>query len=195
MSETTGPARRARGIVRRTAASARTAGVASAPPQEERAAPTREPVTHDERLERRSRFDTTADRLNVPKRLKKQGWDYQWMVTRVTGQEVDPSEMTAYYDQGWRPAKAKDYPSMCPPGWTKDTVEQHGQMLMVRPMRLTMQARQEDLQAAEQQRRDKLIGAANGRAADGALANVRGVVPHTLSVEIEGETGTYADAR
>lgn len=194
MNETIGPVRRQRGLVRRTAANARAAGVASAPPQEERAAPTREARTPDDQPTRRSRFDTNADRLSVPQRLKKPGWDYQWMVTRVTGQEVDPSEMTSYYEQGWRPAQAKDYPDMCPPNWEKTTIEQHGQMLMVRPMRLTMEARQEDLQAAEAQRRDKLVGAAQGRAADGGLASVRGVVPHTLAIEIEGEVGTYNSA-
>jgi hypothetical protein len=194
MSETvkTPPVRR---LVRRRAVDAKQAGVASAPPQEERAEPAREAQTPPDRLTRRSRFDMSADPLNVPKHLRKPGWDYQWMVTRVVGQPVDPSELLAYHQQGWRPARSVDYPTMLPDGVKSDHIERLGQILMVRPMSLTMQARQEDMQAAEEARRDKLQGAAQGRASDGALNNVRGVVPHTLSVEIEGEAGTYANSR
>lgn len=194
MSETvkTPPVRR---LVRRRAVDAKQAGVASAPPQEERAEASREAHTPPDRLTRRSRFDISADPLNVPKHLRKQGIDYQWMVTRVMGQPVDPSELLAYHEQGWRPARSVDYPAMCPPGVKSDHIERQGQILMVRPMSLTMQARQEDMQAAEDARRDKLQGAAQGRASDGALNNVRGVVAHTLAVDIEGEAGTYANSR
>ena len=113
---------------------------------------------------RRSRDDRSG-MLEIPEHLKKPGWDYQYMTIRVLNEPVDNARLRDFTDNGqWRPAKAKDFPSLVDPGTPPNApIEIEGQRLYERPMSYTLQARQEDYIAAEEQRRDKLAAAAAGR--------------------------------
>jgi hypothetical protein len=94
---------------------------------------------------------------------------------------------------GWRPEKAVDWPDLVEPGTSPDApIERRGQRLYGRPMRLTHEARQEDLAAAYQQQRDKTMAAASGKSAtrgEEGIPNGRGVRSIPISVEIEGLAG------
>lgn len=100
--------------------------------------------------------------FDVPKRLWRAGWDYEYKAIRVLGETADPSVVVDYRDGGWRNAPAKDFKELCPPGWDKPFVERGGQILMMRPMHLTIEARNESVKIAEDQKYDKLRSALAG---------------------------------
>lgn len=136
-----------------------------------------------ERLTRRSRRgDTNA--WDIPMHLRKPGWDYQWWTMTVHGQQVDGGDVAEIYEGGWRPAKAKDFKEILSPHWDKPTVERQGQMLYTRPMHLTMEARQEFYEKAEEQKRDKL---------QAAMASAGGKIgrPIVEQFQLEGEVGVH----
>lgn len=110
----------------------------------------------------RRKVSRNQNAYEFPDRLKKKGWDYQWWPIRVMGEPMDPSSLVEVREGGWRPVPAKDMPDLVPPGWDKPHVERGGQVLYMRPMHLTQEARAEDLKIAEDQRYDKLKGALAG---------------------------------
>lgn len=138
-------------------------------------------------LTRRSRRDGSGSDFEIPAHLKKPGWDYEYKTIAVMGQPVDAAEMQRVYEGGWRPVNSKDMPQLCPPGWKKPTIERYGQMLFTRPMRLTQEARQEDIELADKQKNDKLKGAmVAGPTEDSRLT--RRIV---TEFSIEGEVGVH----
>lgn len=182
-----------RGADLRVRADAATAGVAKAGPAG-RAEPSREPSGRDDDgaggVTRRSRNQRDTGMFHVPDHVKRQGWDYQWIATKVVNEPVDGSVLASYRDQGWRPVTGADHPELALPGASpSDPIQRHGQMLVTRPMRLTIEARQEDYDFAERQKFDRLRAASGGDLGDGALARVPGIRATPLQVEIEGEVG------
>jgi len=143
-------------------------------------------------ITRRSRSERTLNQFDIPANWRKPGWDYQFWVTSVVGQPVENSQFMDVYEGGWRPVYWKDVPKPWNPGAkAEDQIERLGQRLFLRPMKLTQQARQEDYQAAEQQRLDRIRSAAEGRVSGGeGVADIRGVRPVSLGVSVEGEVGT-----
>ena len=140
-------------------------------------------------LTRRSRKDGGTADFDVPVQYKKPGWDYQWWTSRVMGQDVDAADTADIYEGGWRPVKSKDMPKMCPPGWAREHVERRGQTLYMRPMKLTREARDEDLDRAERQKVEKL---------QAALAGPSDMTRHTKraidTIEISGHVGTARES-
>ena len=155
-----------------------------------RAEPTREPEM--EVRTRRSRDRRAIGDFDLPSDLKKPGWDYQFCVHTVLNQPIGGAELAAIHEGGWRPEKNKHWPGVAPPGLDPDGyVERGGQVLYSRPMHLTMEARNEDHEAAQQQVRDRVQGALEGRVAGGeGIANIKGIRPTGMSLEIEGQAGT-----
>ena len=100
----------------------------------------------------------------IPENLKKPGWDYQWWAIRVFNEAVDPSRLVEIADGGWKRVHPSDMPGMMPPGWDKDFIEKGAQVLYMRPMRLTEEARAEDTKIAEDQRYDRIRNALAGPA-------------------------------
>jgi len=179
-----------RGADLRGRADAAGAGAAKAGPAA-RAEPSREPVGRDDDgVTRRSRNQRDTGMFHVPAQSKKPNWDYQWIATKVVNEPVDASVLAGYRDQGWRPVTGVDHPDLMLPGAAAaDPIQRHGQMLVTRPMRLTIEARQEDYDFAERQKFDRMRAASGGDLGDGALSRVPGIKPQTLQVEIEGEVG------
>lgn len=101
-------------------------------------------------LTRRSRRDGAGNPYDVPIRLRRSGWDYEWKGDLVMNQPVAASEKVSIHEAGWRPVPAKDMMELCPPGWDKTYVQRDGMTLMMRPMHLTAEAREEDRVLAEQ---------------------------------------------
>lgn len=179
----------------RTAADSRVGVSAHPEPAERRDAPVRETMRPgaEVQLTRRKRHERTVGMLDVPKHLKKKGWDYQFITIRVLNEPVDASRLRDFREGGWRPVLTRDMPELADDGAPPESpIESEGQRLMTRPMSLTQEARQEDLSYAHEQQRDKTMAAASGRSA------VRGEegIPHNkavhsvpLDIVIEGLAG------
>jgi hypothetical protein len=176
----------------RTADDAAKAGVGAAAQDLGQAAPAREEAG-DEQVRRVSRNDREVNRFDVPKHRIKPGWDVKWDTITVMGQPVDGAYLREIYDGGWRPEKARDWPEMVAPGTPPDAaVEQFGQRLYGRPKALTIQAKDEDYQAATKQLRDRAQGAQHGQVKGGDGLSDMGRLVETvpLGVSIEGEVGS-----
>lgn len=182
-----------RAAPKRTDADSRGVGVGHAAGPATNAEPAREQRRDTpEHVTRSSRFDLQASQFSIPEHCKKPGWDYEYKAITVLGQPVSGSDLALYHRQGWRAEKAKDWPDLCPPGYQGETVDEGGQRLYGRPMSLSVEAKSEDHKAAEQQRMDRLRAAAGGDIkGGGGLRDIKGVVPQTLQIEVEGEVGTY----
>lgn len=176
----------------RTSADAAMAGVGSHPGPAERSEAVREPDPV-EQFTRVRRDDRDSGWADLPKHRRKKGWDYEWKTIRVYNEPVDPGDMLEVRNAGWRPERAVNWPELVEPGAAADlAIERRGQRLYGRPMKLTIEARQEDLQAAYQQQKDKTLAAASGRSAvrgEEGIQNGRAVRAVPISVEIEGLAG------
>lgn len=138
-------------------------------------------------LTRRSRRDGAGNAYDVPIRLKKSGWDYEWKGDLVMNQPVAASEKVSIHEAGWRPVPSKDMMDLCPPGWDKPYVQRDGMTLMMRPMHLTLEAREEDRQIAEQVKASRLDA---GAVAQNISRDSR--MPANVSERrIEGEIGHH----
>lgn len=159
---------------------------------QDRAAPIRESTSEaPERITRVSRSQRTEGMLQVPQHMKKPGWDYQYWETTILNQPVDGSRMAEIHAGGWRPVPSREMPLLLPPGYTGEYIESYGQRLYMRPLRLSQEARDEDYQAAEQQKRDRVQGALEGRVSGGeGVRDIKGVIPVNLGLQVEGEVGT-----
>jgi len=141
-----------------------------------------------------SRNDRQINNFPVPASGKKPGRDYMYITITVLGEPVTTPPITEFYEGGWRPEKAKDWPTVVAPGTPPDApVDRLGQRLFSRPMQFTIEARQEDYNAAEQQRRDRMQGAIEGRpTGEQGLAGLRGIRVEPAEIQIEGEIGSRA---
>jgi hypothetical protein len=176
----------------RTSKDAARAGVGSNPNPAEPSQATREGAP-EEVITRVKRNERDSGWVDLPRHRRKPGWDYEYKTIRVFNEPVDPGDMLEVRNAGWRPEKAVDWPELCEPGTASDApIERRGQRLYGRPMRLTHEARQEDLQAAYDQQRDKTMAAATGKSAirgEEGIPNGRAVRSVPISVEIEGLAG------
>lgn len=180
----------------RTAADAKVGVIAHPGPAERRNEPTREQYSPQatEVFTRRKRNEQAVGWADIPKHLKKPGWDYQWIAIRVLNEPVDGSDLRDYREGGWRPVPAKDMLyEMSETGAAPDSsIEAKGCRLYTRPMHLTLEARQEDDDYARQQQRDRTMAAASGKSAirgEEGMPSGRGVRTVPVSIEIEGLAG------
>jgi hypothetical protein len=141
-------------------------------------------------LTRRSRLERDVDGIYFPERLKKPGWDYQFVTVRVMNHDqgrVDESELLSWEDQGWRPCLARDYPELAGRGTPGDRpIEMKGSRAYERPKHLSLEAAEEDRIYAEQQRVDRTRAAATGGLGDGIPGDRRGLVRVPDGVRVEG---------
>lgn len=167
-------------------------GIGANPGPAERAQPARE-ASIPEPVTRVRREHRQIGSFELPKHLKKPGWDYEYKTIRVQREPVDPSEIQDIRMGGWRPEKACDWPDLVEPGTAPDApIERLGQRLYGRPMSLTLEAKEEDYQAAISQQRDRTNAAASGRSAirgEGGLSGTRGV--KTVEFEPTIEQGKW----
>lgn len=134
----------------------------------------------------RQRYGDGTNEFEIPAHLKRPGWDYQWRTTHIVGQPVDPSETQANYRGGWRPVKPSEMPDMVPPGWTKDTIERMGQIMMMRPQHLSDEATLEFEKRAYEQQEMKNRAVLAGQ----EFHDMAGVVrPVNQGFTLEGEAG------
>jgi len=169
------------------------AGVGQDPGPIGKAEPAREAVTFEEPIRRVSRGDRQDKSFDIPSHRKRQGWDYEFKTIRVLGQPVDAADLLDVRQGGWRPEIAKDWPELVDVGVSPDSpVERYGQRLYGRPMNLTIEARREDLQYAQEQQRDRTLAAASGRSAvrgEEGIPTHRGTRAVPVEMQIEGLMG------
>jgi hypothetical protein len=71
-----------------------------------------------------------------------EGLDYEWKRWSNAG-EHDPFYIANMREQGWEPVDPKRHPTWVPPGYKEPHIIKGGQILMERPMELTLEARKE----------------------------------------------------
>ena len=148
-------------------------------------------------IRRRPRGERSVNSFDIPPRFKRPGWDYQYITIRVLNEPVDASRIWTYQeDGGWRPVRVKDMLGYMDPSIPGDQfIEKDGQRLMTRPMHLTLQARQEDLEYAQEQRIDRMAAEASGESAirgsefGSGMEKRRGIRTVPVQLEISGEAG------
>lgn len=135
---------------------------------------------------RRTRTEGSGNWAEIPDKYRRPGWDYEYKTSRVNGADVDSSELSAVYEQGWRPVLARSMPDLVGPGYAGKHVQRYGQILYTRPMTLTSEARAEDYAIAETQKQDKLQAASAVPTARPGLIN-----PFKNEMTIEGVVGVH----
>lgn len=95
----------------------------------------------------RTRKGGATDRLHVPKELIPVGMDYQWVTDSVLGQPDVQTRMN-YEANGWEAVPASRHPGLFMPVGHTGEINVGGLVLMERPIELTMEAREEERQAA-----------------------------------------------
>lgn len=143
-----------------------------------------------ELLTRRKMGHTQIDKFTVPKHLMKPGWDYEFKTRRIMGEAVSPTDVGFERNQGWRPVPAADMREMLAPDYDKPVVEFDGQILMMRPMRLSREARNEMISVADSQKREKLQQAMVGPS-DQDPRMPRRVLNDQFDSHVREEVGTY----
>jgi len=89
------------------------------------------------------------DSADVP-----EAWEYEWKRMTVLGKE-DPAYQVSLARRGWEPVPASRHPHLMPAGWSRQTIERDGMVLMERPREISDEARLRDRKAAALQMRSK----------------------------------------
>lgn len=121
-----------------------------------RTAPTlRSEQVRTDKVRRRKMGSKSEDPFWIPEELRREleAQDLSWEFKRNTtyGKEEDADYHIGLAENAWEPLQLNSFPGfrrMLPPGWTKNTYEKKGQVLMIRPMELTQEARAEELYEA-----------------------------------------------
>lgn len=97
-----------------------------------------------------------GDIFDIPQSMVPQGWSYQWNAVSVAGNaEVLLDQQHMMYQNGWRPVPAERYAGTLVPLGSKGNIVRGQQMLMERPLALTLEAKAEDERNARQLVQDR----------------------------------------
>lgn len=99
---------------------------------------------------RRSKSTVNEDQFYIPMDEIPEGLNYEWKRYENVGQQ-DPFYIARMREQGWEPVSPKMHPNWVPPGYKEPHIIKGGQILMERPMELTLEARKELRQLSKQQ--------------------------------------------
>jgi hypothetical protein len=94
-----------------------------------------------------------------------EGWDYQWKLKSVMGQD-DIDRIRSIELAGWEPVPLSRHPELMPKNWKGETIEVGGLVLMERPKMFTDEARQEEARAAREAVLTREAQMKDGRAGD-----------------------------
>lgn len=110
----------------------------------------RAPVHAEARRTRRRKSTSHEDQFHLPQEEIPEGLSYEWKRFSVYGQE-DPFYLASMREQGWEPVSPKRHPNWVPPGYNQPHIIKGGQILMERPVELTLEAQAEQRQLARRQ--------------------------------------------
>jgi hypothetical protein len=104
-----------------------------------------------EKRQRLQKYGDGQDRFSIPREMIPEGLDLQWVAYEILGQPA-PQERIRFERNGWR-AVTPDmfegrFDGMFMPKGHRGEICVEGQVLMERPMELTMEARREERVAA-----------------------------------------------
>jgi hypothetical protein len=99
---------------------------------------------------RRRKATVNEDQFFIPLEEVPHGLNYEWKRWSVSGQ-TDPFYIAQMREQGWEPVNPKRHPTWVPPGYNEPHIIKGGQILMERPMALTLEARKELQTLSKQQ--------------------------------------------
>ena len=109
-----------------------------------------EAIGHNGEVLSRTRTQV-GDIFEIPKSMIPDGWTYQWNAVSIAGNKdilLDQTHMM--YQNGWRPVPAERYAGSLVPKGSNGPIVRGQQMLMERPLALTLEARAEDERNARQ---------------------------------------------
>ena len=110
-------------------------------------------------------IDTTSTRDRFWAPPAPDGWDYQWKMKLLMGEEQH-AYLVEVARQGWEPVPLSRHPDLMPAGWQGDIIEVDGLVLMERPKVFTEEARAEEMRAAREAVLTKEAQLRDGRAGD-----------------------------
>lgn len=127
----------------------------AAPPAHARGLDEEDPRVRAERraeefMGRMPNTDRGVDKFYIDLRIIPPGWDYEWKTLTVWGKE-NPAYQVQLAQSAWEPVPRHRHPEMMPPNYPGNTIEREGQILMERPMKLTLFVRSQDNLRARQQ--------------------------------------------
>lgn len=103
------------------------------------------------RIRTRQRKSTVNENpFDIPLDEVPEGLNYEWKRWTNAGLH-DPFYIASMRNQGWEPVNPKIHPNWVPPGYNEPHIIKDGQILMERPMELTLEARKELRQMSKQQ--------------------------------------------
>lgn len=91
--------------------------------------------------------DGYRNEFDIPEDARDPDYDLYWARSTTHG-KPDPANINELYENGWRPASPKNYRRVMPDMASRETIERDGLILMERPMKLSMQALEEQRQIA-----------------------------------------------
>lgn len=97
-----------------------------------------------------------GDIFDIPADMIPKNWAYQWNAVSIAGNSdilLDQNHMM--HQNGWRPVPAERYAGTLVPKGSKGTIIRGQQMLMERPLALTLEAQAEDERNAKQLMSDR----------------------------------------
>lgn len=182
------------------ARSPREAGVAQPPRTSQDAEPSRmgrdqaaAPVRYEAegQITRQSLEERQINVFDIPQHERKPGWDYKWEVFAVNGMRMDRSTLRDAHMAGWRAEKASSWPTLGEGLGPDDAIEVGGQMLMGRPIHLSIEAQNEAYNRAKQQERDRMQAASSGQGMQGqeGLSNIRGIQVRGSQLDVQLAVG------
>lgn len=90
------------------------------------------------------RMSDTVDPFYVPANLIPDGWSVEWKATHIMGMPVPDSQMVKYKEDGWVPAPIEIFKSMKSETYDRQTIDEQGQTLFMRPMKMTKKKQQQE---------------------------------------------------
>jgi hypothetical protein len=106
------------------------------------------------RRERKRKGGGAVDKFYVPQSMIPDGWTYEWK-RASTINAPDAAYTVELLENGWTNVPAGRHKQFMPPGYTGETIERDGLVLMERPVYLTDEARAEEAGRTRQQMREK----------------------------------------
>ena len=143
-----------------------------------------------ERRQRLQKYGEGQDRFSIPREMIPEGTDLQWVAYEILGQPA-PQERVRFERNGWRAVSADmfdgRFDGMFMEKGHRGEIRVEGQVLMERPMELTMEARREERAAARSavgiQEQRLMAGQLDGVTLDTQHSTARANTRLTRSVE------------
>lgn len=133
----------------------------------------------------RSVFDLSDD---LKAELEARGLTAEFKRTNYFGKEEEQDYKIDLMENGWEDLSLKSFPTfakLMPKNWSRDTFEKRGQILMVRPIELTEEARREEKKKADEQVKGQLATLKDAGPGEAARTLVKASRSYERGVPVE----------